>query len=76
MNLSQQGIQQYIENRSIYIIDNTQLPCQNGTYFQFLNPWISLGNLYIIDNSAYVAEAICNQFAYARRDNLDSHPPH
>ncbi|KAM3136237.1 hypothetical protein pb186bvf_011696 [Paramecium bursaria] len=55
---AQAGFQANIKNTSYYIIDNTQFPCENGTYFQLIQPWISLQAAYTIDNTNFIIERL------------------
>ncbi|CAD8128536.1 unnamed protein product [Paramecium sonneborni] len=56
--LGQSSVSQNISKNSSYIIDNTQLPCVNGTFFKLLVPWVTVQILFTFQDSSYLIGTI------------------
>ncbi|CAK67622.1 unnamed protein product (macronuclear) [Paramecium tetraurelia] len=51
-------VSQNITDSSYFIVDNTQLPCVNGTFFKLLVPWVTVQVLFTFQDSSYLIGTI------------------
>ncbi|CAD8097920.1 unnamed protein product [Paramecium primaurelia] len=56
--LGANSVSQNITDSSYFIIDNTQLPCVNGTFFKLLVPWVTVQVLFTFQDSSYLIGTI------------------
>ncbi|CAD8192339.1 unnamed protein product [Paramecium pentaurelia] len=56
--LGANSVSQNITDSAYFIIDNTQLPCVNGTFFKLLVPWVTVQVLFTFQDSSYLIGTI------------------